>query len=245
MLPAFNKVDHPSWRVYRALREVPQIKLSDYGLKEDADVYFPYEHMDDLTISIVRILMEDPDYDDSIFNIIPCLALFSDVDNRQILECALLKGHTIDSASEITGLPHDFILTYRSVFYDVGVIRNGDPGRFAYVSKGTYGKDAAAKRLCMQRGLEYMMADKGVSPAKVSIDDMMLSMMVQAFKLAKQKSESDERDDQMAAQSWAVILKNYASYFLNARKGKGGLTVEKLLLELKTTPPPQGVDTLD
>lgn len=245
MLPSVKKIPHPSWRVYRALQEIPEKLPTEYCLKDGIDVFFPYQELDDLTEALVRVIKADPEYDDSVFNITPCLALFSDTDARQILECALLKGYSVDAAAELTGLTHEFITIYKSVFYDLSVIPHGDQGKHSYVLGQTIGKDASVKKASLYRSLEFILADSGVSPNKISIDDMMMAMMVQAFKLARQKSESDERDDQMAAQSWANILKNYAGYFMNARKGKGGLTVEKLLLDLKMEPPPQGVDTLD
>jgi hypothetical protein len=245
MLPDLNKVRHPSWRVYRALQELPELE-EKFGLRQGIDVYYPYSDLDDLTASLVHILAQDPDYDDSVFNIYPAYMLFSDTKLRQPLECMLLDGWSPIKVEEKTNIPAGVVSIYQDVFFDTSVIEHGVSGIRAYVARGTDGVDGGLKRIYLDRGIDYVLADtKAIAHDKHSIDGMMMTMMVQAFKLARQKSESDERDDQISAQNWAQLLKQYAQYFNNATKGKGNLSVEKLLIELQTESPPQGVDSLD
>lgn len=245
MLPDLNKVRHPSWRVYRALQELPELE-EKFGLRQGIDVYYPYNDLDDLTISLIHILAGDPDYDDSVFNIYPAYMIFSDVKLRQPIECMFLAGWSPIKIEEATGISAGVASIYHDVFFDLTVIENGTNGIRSYVARGTDGVDGGLKRTYLDRGIDYVLADtKAISHDKHSVDGMMMTMMVQAFKLARSKSESDERDDQISAQNWAQLLKQYAQYFNNASKGKGNLSVEKLLIELETEAPPQGVDSLD
>ncbi len=138
---------------------------------------------------------------------------------------------------------------HRTIGDDQRIVGQGN-ARNPPRSPGSFGArqavDGGLKRIYLDRGIDYVLADtKAIAHDKHSIDGMMMTMMVQAFKLARQKSESDERDDQISAQNWAQLLKQYAQYFNNATKGKGNLSVEKLLIELQTESPPQGVDSLD
>lgn len=255
------KIRHPSWRIYKAIKDIkanlPEIKkqgLIDpeeletlapqtFGLKEDIDVYIPYEENDDLTNEIIAAII-NPEYIDSgKYGIDECMAIFCDIENRQLLEGMLMEGCMPGDIALDLGYSSNTVQTYSAAFYDTSVWRS--PGdKITYIKLGTIGTDSVRKLLINNEGVDYVAASLYHKPRKIKMENAMLDMFGRAYQEVIYGLKSSEEESQIAAQKWATNAVAIFKELKNASKGDGG--IRELSIALHSDPAPQkGINDLE
>ena len=234
-----KKIKHPSWRVYKALQDC-DLPISDYGLKE-INVYMPYVNNDDLTNELCKILV-DPNYVDLTYGINDCLNLFRDKNGRQLIEMLLLENKAVAEISEEMDCAEGFVLTYKSLFFDISVFANKIE-KLIYVREGTCGEDAVNKSYLMEKGEEFVKNKLGIRNTKVSVDTIINDALGRSYVAMLKHVEENDLEYQGVAMGWANTIVKLAAQL--QKRGNSGMTINDLQILLKSTPiPEKSIDDL-
>lgn len=255
------KIRHPSWRVYKAIqdihkniKQIKKQKLIDpeeldnlspqtFGLKADIDVYIPYEENDDLTNEIIAAII-NPEYSDTKkYGIDECMAIFCDIENKQLLEGMLMEGSMPGDIALELGYQTHTVETYASAFYDTSVWRSlGD--KVTYLKTGIIGADSDAKNSIHRDGIDYVGATRYNRPRRVKMENVLMDVFGRAYREIVYGLQSSEPEAQANAQKWATQAIGIFKELKNASKGDGG--IRELSIALHTdSAPTKGIEELD
>ena len=249
-------VRHPSWRIYKAIRDIhaaaespdikEQINPGVFGLKEESEdyqVYIPYEANDELTDEIIFALTDEHYEDGQYFCIASCMNLFCDVNSRQLVEGMLLSGSLpVDIAADL-GYKPAVIETYANAFYDVSVWRTL-ADRLAYLTRGTVGEDAKIKNMVVEHGIEYVQVKVFQMPSKLKMEKALASLFGRAYEQTMKHINSCDLDEQKNAQEWVKQSLAIFKELKNASRSEGGIRELTIALETHKAPS-KGINDLD
>jgi len=246
-------VRHPSWRVYKALKDISQeleniksknifdpeelenLSPTTFGLKDGIEVYLPYADNDDLTNEIIAAII-DPDYTDhGKFGIVECMAIFCDIENRQLLEGMLMEGILPTDVALELNLSQSVVQTYSAAFFDTTVWRS-DSDKIAYLKVGTIGKDAEIKAMIAKSGIDYVASLVYHKPQKVRMEKALADMFGREYNYVIQNIGTYTEEGQQDPQKWAKNMIEIFRELKNASRGDGG--IRELSIALSTQPPP-------
>jgi hypothetical protein len=226
-------IKHPSWRVYKAVQDCG-LDATKFGLK-DITPFYPYQKNDELTDELIKAL-KDPSYEDTTFEVKACLELFLNVMDRQLIEGMLLNNKSVSEICQLLDCSESFVLTYKSLFFDTSVFKN-HVEKLVYVRQGTAGNDAVAKREFNEKGEEYFKAKLGLTSDKLSVDKVLLDTFAACYLALRKNAETDDIGAQEIAQGWGNLMVKIAAQL--AKGGGKDMSIEDLIIQLQTTPPPQ------
>ena len=251
-----HQVRHPSWRIYKAIRDIhaaatspdikDQISPSTFGLKEESEdyqVYIPYDANDELTDEIIFALTDENYSDGKFFCISSCMNLFCDIKSRQLVEGMLISGVLpVDIAADL-GYKPAVIQTYANAFYDISVWRT-PADRLVYLSRGMVGEDARIKQMIMDKGIEYVQVHEFKMPSKLKMEKALASLFGRAYAQTMRHINSDDLDEQKNAQEWVKQSLAIFKELKNASRSEGGIRELTIALETHKAPS-KGIDDLD
>lgn len=247
-----SKIRHPSWRVYKAVSEVRRrfgnditiidgLSLEAFCLKQDIDIYYPYDDTDGLTEQLIDALTT-PNYKNDALPIADTLCLFLDATGRQYLESLLMTGMTPYDTSDDTGYSMEFIQTYSSLFYDVTVWRT-HADKQNYLNKATIGVDRATKLEVDKNGLDYAKAKIFRVASKIKVEQAVLNLFAESYKQAMHYMHTDSPEDQEVAQGWTKLTIATYKELKNINQSDGG--IKELTIALQSSPAPKiGINDL-
>lgn len=231
-----KKYRHPSWRVYRALREL-EMNPKTFGLHDGVEIDYPQNFVDDLSAKLSKMLA-NPDYTDPDFPLRECLDLFTDIKSRQLLEGLLLSGKSISDISDLINASDNFIATYAALFYDVSVFRS-HIDKMVYATEATIGEDRRVKEKIIIRGPEHFQASNRVTAPKLSIDSLLANSAALAYE--KLLNYADDADSQELALGWCNALVKVSTVM--SKKRSTQVSLKDFILELQGDTEP--LPTLD
>lgn len=246
-------IRHPSWRIYRALEVIKaddavpdnvkeELSLELFGLKPDAEVYYPYKNLDDVTLELIAAFTHE-DYEDKVFFMDQCLSLFLDVKARQLLECSLIEDLMPADIGRDLGMPTSVVQSYKTIFFDISVWRN-DADKLYYIRKGTVGDDSTFKNIALENGLDYLKVRKFNMPAKLHLERSLGTVFGKAYLKTINFLDSDAGEDQKVAQDWTKQLIGLYRELKSASRAEGG--IRELTIALQTNPAPtKSLDDLE
>lgn len=224
-----QKIKHPSWRVFKALKNCG-IQPEKYELHKGLDIYYPYEANDELTDQLILFLEGKLEKDT--FGIEECHTIFADVYDRQVLEGMLLNGKPPAEISSTLGIKPEVILTYSALFFDATVFKN-EVEKLIYIRKGTWGCDAKAKLELKERGEEYLKANRGVAPGKLMVESILAEMLAKSYVKYMMNADTDP----YTAQGWANIAARLAGQLM--KKNNSNTSLSDFFVDLEVTDAPK------
>lgn len=240
------EIRHPSWRIYKAIETIHEsikargeepidLTPNDFGLKDDASIYYPYKDNDDLTNELVKAIL-DPEYTDGpYFKITDCMRLFLDVKARQSIEASLMENQLAVDISVALGVDTVLIETYSACFFDTSVWRS-PADKLAYLRKGIVGEDAHIKNLVSEKGLAYVQTEILGMPKTVKLDEALAVISGKVYVEALRNMKSDDPIDQKNSQIWVARFFESYDRLKNSAKADGGIRELTIALETSKAP---------